>query len=569
MNPVERARIIIWIRRIVQAASLTFFILLMIAAHTPEEGEQASGLLKFFFNIDPLVLIGTWLSTQKLTHLSLLALATVGVTFVLGRVFCGWICPFGVLHNIVTWFRNRRRKGRPRFEVYSRWQRAKYALLFGLLISALFGAHWIGVFDPASMFYRSMTTTVFPSVQHVVDEGATLVYQTDPHVGSFHFTSITEPIYGFFRDHVFHGQHHIYTGSLLLVLLFLAAILLNLVRPRFWCRYVCPLGGLLGLIARRSMLRLRGTDVTCVNCGLCTMSCPAAAQPEQVEKWLPHECFGCWNCVASCKRGGLHFQFEWPWKKVGAGSLDISKRLTLSALAAGFVGFLAMRLTPQSRERSYNPKLIRPPGALDENEFLERCIQCGACIKACPTNVLQPALSEAGVEGVWTPVLIPQLGYCEYKCNLCGQVCPTGAIQPLPLAEKQKVKMGLASFDTTRCLPYAYDRQCIVCEEHCPIPTKAIYFHEKEIVRRDGSLMIVKQPRVDPELCTGCGICETKCVFRDRAAIRVTSANETRHPGNRPMLPGGERFDLGIPEGEEGGPSGVEVDPYGGANPYE
>jgi MauM/NapG family ferredoxin protein len=568
VSPAEQARVIIWIRRIVQGLSLSLFILLMIAAHMPEEGQEAGGFLQFYFDIDPLVFLGTWLSTQSLASLSLLALITLAVTLILGRVFCGWFCPFGVLHNITTWFRNRKRKGRPRFEVYSRWQHAKYFLLFGLLISALFGAHWIGVFDPASIFYRSMTTTVFPAVQHVVDEGADLTYQADPHVGSFYFTTVTEPVYRFFRDHVFHGQHHLFTGSLLLALIFAAAVLLNLFRPRFWCRYVCPLGGLLGLVSRRMLLRLRGTDTECTSCGLCTMSCPAAAQPEKVDEWLPHECFGCWNCVASCKRGGLQFKFEWPWKRIGAGSLDISKRATLAALAAGFGGFLTMRLTPQAQARSYNPKLIRPPGALEEDEFLERCIQCGACMKACPTNVLQPALSEAGLEGVWSPVMIPKLGYCEYKCNLCGQVCPTGAIQPLELAEKQKFKMGLASFDTTRCLPYAYDRQCIVCEEHCPIPTKAIYFHQTEIVRRDGSKMIVKQPRVDAELCTGCGICETKCVFRDKAAIRVTSANETRHPGNRPLLPGGERFDLAPPEEGAADPYGAQ-DPYGAEDPYQ
>jgi len=157
-------------------------------------------------------------------------------------------------------------------------------------------------------------------------------------------------------------------------------------------------------------------------------------------------------------------------------------------------------------------------------------------MQVCPTGALQPAWSEAGLEGVWTPVLVPAIGYCEFQCHACGQVCPTEAIRPLPLPEKQKVKIGLAYIDTSRCLPYAYGRECIVCEEHCPVPDKAITFEMREVTLRDGTVRTLKHPRVDPDRCTGCGICETKCPFQDRAAILVTSAGEDRNPDNQPLL---------------------------------
>jgi ferredoxin len=75
---------------------------------------------------------------------------------------------------------------------------------------------------------------------------------------------------------------------------------------------------------------------------------------------------------------------------------------------------------------------------------LTACIRCGECFKACPTNVLQPAMFETGLEGLWTPAVNADWAGCESSCNACGQVCPTGAIRALPLAEKKVARMGLA-----------------------------------------------------------------------------------------------------------------------------
>jgi len=156
-------------------------------------------------------------------------------------------------------------------------------------------------------------------------------------------------------------------------------------------------------------------------------------------------------------------------------------------------------------------------------------------MKVCPTGGLQPCGLEMGLESLWTPRLVPQIGYCDYGCNRCGFVCPTEAIRPLPLIEKQQTRLGLATFDTSRCIPYAYGRDCMVCEEHCPIPDKAIYFLEVEITDRQGQKRLIKRPYVDATKCIGCGVCESVCVFRDRPAIRVTSANESRNSKNQPI----------------------------------
>jgi ferredoxin len=217
--------------------------------------------------------------------------------------------------------------------------------------------------------------------------------------------------------------------------------------------------------------------------------------------------------------------------------IDLGRRAVLAAGAGGLGTGLLVLTEPLGGRRSYEPSLIRPPGALGEQEFLARCIRCGECMKVCPTNAIQPTLLEAGLTGLWSPVLNMDVGYCEYECTLCSQVCPTHAIRQLTVEDKQRVRIGLAYFDKNRCLPYAYARSCIVCEEHCPTPKKAIWFEEALVKTAGGESVLVKQPRVDPELCIGCGICQAKCPMADRAAVLVTSVGETRNPANQILLP--------------------------------
>ena len=216
--------------------------------------------------------------------------------------------------------------------------------------------------------------------------------------------------------------------------------------------------------------------------------------------------------------------------------LDLSRRALLTSGLMGMGGGLLFRSGARGQGRSFNPWLIRPPGSIGEEEFLSHCIRCGNCMKVCPTNAIHPTLLEAGLEGLWSPVMKMKIGYCEYECTLCTQVCPTDAIRELSVEEKQKVKIGLAFFDKNRCLPYAFARSCIVCEEHCPTPKKAIWFEALEVLNSRGEKVMVKQPQIDPELCIGCGICENKCPVADSAAVYVTSVGEARHSKNQMLL---------------------------------
>ncbi len=527
-----------WLRRLSQFFFFALFIYFVWKIHFLEEGKY-SRIYNLFFDLDPLIFLLTFLSTWTIAGLSFLWIITIVVTALLGRVFCGWFCPFGAYHTFFSWLAGFTKKKRD-FQLRTPAHRVKYFVLFAFLGMSVFGAQWFGILDPFSFFYRPPPTSVSPAVQVAVEDTTNLIYQKDPHIWKLHLTSISEPIYKFFRGYIFKmTQRPYYTeGTLLFITLFIVTGL-NFIRPRFWCRYICPLGGLLGLISQKPILRLLNDESTCINCRLCSKACPAGAQPDKRGDWLPTECFVCWNCVASCKSSSIDFKFHIPGRtEIKTGELDYPRRMILTAMATGAVGMLGFRVQPQAKDGQPFPEtLIRPPGARIEKEFLQRCIQCGACMRACPTNALQPAGLEAGWEGLWTPKLVPKIGYCLYSCNLCGQVCPTKAIQYLPLPEKQKTKIGLATFDKGRCIPYSYGEPCIVCEEHCPLSPKAIYLVEREVTLRDGRKVILKQPEVDPALCIGCGMCEWSCVFQDKSAIRVTCANESRNPKNQPILP--------------------------------
>ena len=535
-------------RHFVQLAALLLFLALFLSVRARPDWTPGWAVT-LFFHLDPLLQLVTGLATRAVPAAWGWAVLTVAVTVVLGRVFCGWFCPLGTLHALAGRFLN---WAWPRKEsavdTGSPWQRAKYCVLAGALAMALIGGHWICVFDPLVLLTRSMATAVLPAAQWAVEEGATTVWQWErrdpkdprgPLPWYRRLSTVTEPGYAFLRDQVFGVPRQAFLGGWLIFAVFLLTLLLNRVRRRFWCRYLCPLGALLGLLAWKPWLRRRLAEGACTQCKVCNRGCSGAAASEPGKAWRPAECLGCMNCSAACPQGGVRFAFSLPGTPGPATvPVDLSRRALLGSAVGGVVGLSLLRISPQGRERVYAPDLLRPPGARPEPEFLKRCTSCGLCMKVCTTGGLQPTLTEAGLEGLWTPRLVPRIGACDYTCNLCGLVCPTQAIRPLPLEEKKKVRLGLAVVDTTRCLPYAFGTNCTVCEEHCPIPAKAIYAVEVEVTDRSGMKHRILQPHVDPAQCTGCGLCEQVCPFEDLPAIRVTSANESRHEGkNQPILP--------------------------------
>lgn len=534
----------VWVRRFSQTVFLLLFLyLFMLTVYHPDN--ETYGPVKLFFDFDPLVMLSVWLGGHFVSAL-LLSLITIVFTIILGRWFCGWICPFGTVHNMFRGIQIAEGEDKIKAGSYSVWQKSKYYILTLALVCAFFGANLAGWLDPISFLFRSLAVAVFPLVNAGFQGFFDWMYKVDP----VKLSVVTEPVYGVFRRYFLAFSQPHYFWGMLLGILFGVAIALNLFRNRFWCRYICPLGAMLGIFGKNPTLRLKVDTGKCTDCSLCAMDCPTGADPVKEESWRASECIYCWNCESSCPVGAITFKFQvplgdkslkksilrWntnffkpPWKK----ELDLGRRRLLTAGIVGLSGGMLFKANPLSGERSYNPELIRPPGSVSEDEFLERCVRCGECMKVCPTNVIQPCMLEGGLEGLWTPVLKTGFSYCEYKCSMCTEVCPSEAIRPLSLKEKQEIKIGLAEINPKSCLPYAYSRACQVCYEQCPLPEKAIWLEEAVVPDYRGNQVPVKYPHVNADLCIGCGICQNKCPVSNKDAIKVTSIGETRHFKNQ------------------------------------
>ena len=509
-------------RRLSQGLFLLLFLFLFI--QTESKGNDELGYpVRLFLDFDPLILVTTLLSAHAAAKAFLLSLVVIILTLLLGRVFCGWACPLGTLNNLVGALGKRSVPGRPR-----NWHRVKYYLLAGILGSAVFTLQPAGILDPLSLLIRSFSVSIYPWFNYAVRSTFDAIYASD----AAGITAVSEPVYSLLKKTVLSFNQATYLQSVSIGILFLAILGLNLVEKRFWCKYLCPLGALLGLLSRFSLLK-RSVSEGCTECGACGHVCQGAASPDVKGRWKDAECYYCWNCDDICPNDAVSFGFA--QKKI-TPALDLGRRRVIVSALSGVAAVPLVRLTPLGTANARNPILLRPPGALEEKEFLARCVKCGECMKVCTTNGLQPTLLEAGLEGIWSPLLVPRIGYCEYRCTLCGQVCPTGAIKRLPLEEKAKVRIGLAMIDKGRCLPWAHGRPCIVCEEVCPTPKKAIWLEAVRARDREGRQVPVLQPHVDLELCIGCGICEAKCPVLGKPAISVTSLGESRSKDNQLLL---------------------------------
>jgi polyferredoxin len=493
-------------RKIVQYLALLLFLVLFIGL--PQRGRPDS-LVNSPMRLDPLLVLAHLLASRVLLASSLLALVTITLTLVFGRAWCGWLCPLGTVLDIAPLDRWRNKINISRTPTDS-WRSIKYALLLAVLFAALFGNLTLLIFDPLAILFRTLTISGWPALDQLVTASEAALYR---------LPFLSRPISwldAWLRPDILPTEPLYYRETLIFAGLFLGIIMLNLVAPRFWCRYLCPLGGLLGLFSKIALFRRQVGD-KCKGCQLCTQSCPTGTiNPEKNYASDTAECTMCLECMEACPRSSIAFT---PRLQLTEPQLyDPGRRQLLTTMGLTAAGIALLRSDALTWRE--HPHQLRPPGAR-EGDFLSKCIRCAECMRACPTSALQPAITESGLEGLWTPIVTPRLGYCDYSCNACGQICPVQAIPSLKLETKRTKVIGHAYIDRDRCIAWADHRDCIVCEEMCPIPDKAIYLEPTQVTEQGGNVITVHLPYVDRDACIGCGICEYKCPVNGEAAIRV------------------------------------------------
>ncbi len=449
---------------------------------------------EFFLSIDPLVSLSTGIASRAWVWSLASAGIILAVCVFIPRGFCGYLCPLGTLIDLFDWLVGSRVI---RFRVSGDgwWVHIKYYILLGVLVAAGFGVLLSGLVAAIPVITRGLLFFVAP-----------------------------------FQNGAANGWHQVpplHWGHVLSISLFIGVLCLGLMRPRFWCKYVCPGGAVFSL---GNLLRVteRKVESSCIHCNKCVEICPFdAIKPDFTTRTT--DCTFCQTCGGVCPTQAITFVGRWAtldMKTVNeppTHETPLGRRGFLSAgigvassLAAGTVAAFTTRSFGADLDSPGSLRLVRPPGSVPEREFLQMCIRCGECFKACPSDVLQPLGFQQGFEGLWTPYVNADWAGCASSCNGCGQVCPTGAIRALPLEEKRHARMGLAFLNLQTCLPHVGKEACQLCVDECTSAGyNAIEFTQVGTEVDDAGQPIegtgFLAPLMIDEKCVGCGLRQTRC----------------------------------------------------------
>lgn len=492
-------------RPIIQFLSLAAFLFLLTSAVYTGVDLVAPDL---YLRMDPILVLGSALSGRVFLFTFIPALIVILLTILFGRIFCGYICPMGITIDCSDRILNlKKKKGKGRDNLY----RLKYFILLFITGAGAFGVSAVFFAAPLSLITRFYALLIYPILSLLSQMGLSLIQPIAAHFNMYGimYAEISPPRY----------------TTLFFVLLFFVGIFAaGRINSRFWCRYLCPSGAILALFSRLSLVK-RAVSDNCTKCGKCVRSCPMGA----IEKESPgntsfKECIGCLTCRDVCPENAVSFRVHSQKRKDVPDFIPERRTLLYSGLTGAVFASVNLSglysLYGKPGVGHVSPKgLVRPPGSRPEDDFLALCVRCGECMASCPNNALQPIWFEAGVEGLFSPSLVPKRGACSQDCNNCGTVCPTGAIRPLEIADRRWAKTGTARVMRERCLAWEHQKRCMVCDEVCPY--SAIKF-------RDEPGNPVPVPEVMEDRCSGCGFCEHHCPVQNQSAIFVTPMGALR-----------------------------------------
>ncbi len=418
------------------------------------------------------------------------------LTVVFGRVYCACFCPTGILqdgvHSLAERFLKRRRRTISTYRKPVPFMR--YAVLGVTLFSSIAGSLVVlNLLEPYSLFGRITTHLLRPVVFWVNNEIVAVLELFD--------------LYMLARL----PQSTIFRTVFWLTCIFFCGLLgVSAFRGRLYCNTICPVGTLLGIASRFSLLRIEIRQETCTSCRRCEQVCPAECINAAEHRIDESRCTRCFECLAVCPEHAIEYHIARHPQR--PEFVDAGRRTLLfrSASAAGVLILLGTPVRVLSKQllQPHRSTPATPPGSRDVEHFAAFCTACHLCVSVCPSRVIQPAFMEYGLQGIMQPVMDYRKGYCHYDCHACGQVCPTGAILTLALAEKQLTQIGQVELMKDRCLVYERGEDCGACAEVCP--THAVYTVEKNTIL---------YPETTLELCIGCGGCEFVCPQEPKAIV--------------------------------------------------
>ena len=442
------------------------------------------------------------------------------ITFIFGRVYCSVICPLGVMQDLISWIHGKRKKNRFSYSKEVKWLRYAILLIFIVAIALGVGS-LVALLDPYST-YGLIVTNLLQPLYAWCNNALAMIAE---HYDSYLFYS---------TDVWMKGAVSLAIATALLVIIAILAWR----GGRTYCNTFCPVGTVLSLVSRFSILKIHIDGDRCVKCGMCTRNCKSSCIDYKNGTVDHSRCVTCGNCIEKCHKDAIYYGR--PRKQSVAGNdekkgVDEGKRAFL--IGAGVaVATTAMAqakkkvdgglATIEEKQMPKRKNPITPPGSVSARNMQRHCTACQLCVAQCPNHVLQPGTGD--LLTLMQPIMSYERGYCRPECNRCSQVCPTGAIKPITLEQKASTKIGTAVWTHFLCIPTRDKTEdgtpvsCGNCARHCP--TGAITMIQLD-ENDENSPMV---PSINEAKCIGCGACEHVCPARPVAAIHVEGHEDHR-----------------------------------------
>ncbi|OGB70070.1 MAG: hypothetical protein A2Y94_01840 [Caldithrix sp. RBG_13_44_9] len=247
--------LVIWI-------GIEFVLFVHSLGHGTISGIQRPAGVEAFLPISALISLRYWWSTGIFNDIHpsalVILLIVLAISFILKKSFCSWICPLSLFSELLSKIHQ---------QIFDRQFRLPAWLDFPLrslkyLLLAFF----------LNAIFLEMTITDLEN----------FIYSPYNQVADIKMLKFFSEISS--------------TTFWILVIL----ILLSLLLPYFWCRYLCPYGALLGAISWLSPWKIHRQDSSCIDCEKCTRVCPAGIRVHKIKQVLSDECHGCLNCIDAC-----------------------------------------------------------------------------------------------------------------------------------------------------------------------------------------------------------------------------------------------------------------------------